>query len=151
MATSARVPQGGPASRAAVANRLHTAAIHLLRQVRRTDQATGLTPARLSALSVLVFGGPTTLGELAQLEQVSAPTMSRLVAALAADGLVERRGDPHDRRVTRIAATPEGARLLLRARRDRVEYLSERLANLDADSVSLLGRAADLIERVLQW
>lgn len=132
-----------------MANRLHSAAIHLLRQVRPVDRATGLTPARLSALSVLVFGGPATLGALAEAEQVSAPTMSRLVAGLEADGLVDRHGDPADRRAVRIVATPEGARLLLQARRDRVAVLADRLGDLDEDSVNLLGRAADLIERVV--
>src|SRR5207253_1577300 len=82
-----------------VADRLHSAAIHLLRLVRREDTASGLTPARLSALSVLVFGGPRTVGELAAAEQVRSPTMSRLVAGMESDGLVERRPSTDDRRV----------------------------------------------------
>ncbi len=57
----------------AVADRLHSAAIHLLRRLRRTDEATGLSPARLSALSVVVYAGPRTLGELAGIEQVRPP------------------------------------------------------------------------------
>ena len=67
---------------ATVADHLHSAAIHLLRLVRRRDAETGLSPARLSALSVLVFGGPRTVGDLAADEQVRSPTMSRLVAEM---------------------------------------------------------------------
>lgn len=134
----------------AVANQLHSAAIHLLRRVRRTDEATGLTPARLSLLSVLVFGGPGTISELAAQEQVAVPTMSRLVAALAATGLVQRAADPADGRLVFVAATKEGARLMLRARRDRVEYLARHISRLASPDVELLGRAAELMERAFQ-
>src|SRR5229473_2111765 len=72
------------------ADRLHSAAIHLLRRLRRQDDASGLTAPRLSALSVIVFSGPLTLGALATAEQVRPPTMTRLVAALEEAGLVVR-------------------------------------------------------------
>src|SRR5215467_3653638 len=72
----------------AIADRLHSTAIHLLRRVRKQDVATGEGPARLSALSVLVFGGPKTLKELAAAEQVKPPTMSRIVAGLARSRLI---------------------------------------------------------------
>ena len=71
-----------------IAERLHSVAIRLLRRLRKTDAASGLPGPKLSALSVLVFGGPQTLKELAAAEQVRAPTMSRLVADLEADGFV---------------------------------------------------------------
>ena len=77
-----------------VADGLHSAAIHLLRRVRKQDVATGEGPARLSALSVLVFGGPKALGELAAAEQVKPPTMSRMVAGLARSRLVTISADP---------------------------------------------------------
>ena len=83
----------------AVADRLHSAAIHLLRRVRKEDDASGLTAPRLSALSVLVFGGPKTIGELAAAEQVRPPTMSVIVADLARAGLVTREPDPDDGRI----------------------------------------------------
>lgn len=134
----------------AVANRLHSAAIHLLRHVRRTDAETGLSPARLSLLSVLVFGGTATVTDLARAEQVSAPTMSRLVSALEQAGLVERRADVHDARVVHVAATSEGARLLLTARRERVELLATRLAELDPPALKTLGEAAEIMERVFE-
>ena len=84
------------------ADRLHSAAIHLLRRLRREDAQSGLSAPRLSALSVLVFGGPLTLGELANAEQVRPPTMTRLVTALEADGLVTREPDASDGRLTRV-------------------------------------------------
>ncbi len=96
----------------AVADRLHSAAIHLLRRLRRTDEATGLSPARLSALSVVVFAGARTLGELASIEQVRPPTMTHLVKGLEHQGLVKRESDDDDRRVARIRATDEGRQLL---------------------------------------
>src|SRR5918999_325999 len=106
---------------AALADRLHSAAIHLLRRLRRVDATTGLSGPRLSALSVVVFGGPLTLGELAAAEQVKPPTMTRLVRALEARGLVSRETDEHDGRVVRLRATAKGRSLMAqgRARRGR--------------------------------
>ena len=109
-----------------VAERLHAAAIHLLRRLRRQDDAMGLTPARASALSIMVFGGRVTIGQLAQAEQVSAPTMTRLVVGLERDGLVRREADPHDGRVVWLQATPKGTRILHDGRRRRVEALAGR-------------------------
>src|SRR5437867_8728232 len=100
-----------------VADRLHSAAIHLLRQVRKQDVATREAPARLSALSVLVFGGPVTLGQLAAAEQVKPPTMTRIVTGLERSRLAERVDDAEDARRVRIRATPKGVRLLQKADR----------------------------------
>src|SRR5271170_6671053 len=82
----------------AAADRLHSAAIHLLRRVRLKDVASGVGPAQLSALSVLVFAGPKTLGQLAAAEQVKPPTMSRIVAGLKRRRLIEITRDPRDAR-----------------------------------------------------
>ena len=95
-----------------LAEDLHRAAIYLLRTLRSSDQASGISSARLSALSVLVFGGQTSLGALARTEQVSAPTMSRLVNALEQDGLVTKKPAHNDRRLTMIAASAKGKRLM---------------------------------------
>src|SRR5688572_6114118 len=103
-----------------VANRLHHAAIRLLRQLRRQDAATGLTPARASALSVLVFGGPQRLSALAEAEGVRIPTMSRIVGALVAAGLVRRSLDRWDGRAALLRPTAKGRQLLLRARERRL-------------------------------
>jgi DNA-binding MarR family transcriptional regulator len=132
-----------------VADRLHSAAIHLLRRVRKVDEASGLSAARLSALSVLVFGGPTTIGELARVEQVSAPTMTRLVQALERGGLVAREAQAGDARAVRLRATAKGRRILERGRERRIGELATLLDGLPADDLRTLGSAAELVERLL--
>ena len=131
-----------------VADRLHSAAIHLLRLVRREDETSGLTAPRLSALSVVVFAGPITLRDLAAAEGVTPPTMTRLVDGLEGDGLVVRRDDPTDGRAIRIRATAKGTKLLMNARAQRVAALTARVADLSADEQDLLGRAAEVMERL---
>lgn len=137
-------PDGG-----AIAADLHAVAIRLLRQVRQEDDALGLTAARLSALSVLVFGGRTTLGELARIEQVSLPTMTRIAAALTKAGYVKRSADPDDRRYVYLAATPRGIALLDEGRRRRVARLRALLADLDARELAACKRALSALRRVL--
>ena len=136
-------------SRAEVADRLHSAAIHLLRRIRKVDEASGLSAARLSALSVLVFGGPTTVGALARAEQVSAPTISRLVSGLERDGFVVREVDEEDARAVRVRATPKGRRVLAQGRERRVAELVQLLEDVSADELRTLGSAAAIMERVL--
>jgi DNA-binding MarR family transcriptional regulator len=131
-----------------VADRLHSAAIHLLRLVRREDETSGLTAPRLSALSVVVFAGPLALRDLAAAEGVTPPTMTRLVDGLEADGLVVRRDDPSDGRAIRIRATAKGTKLLMTARARRVAALTARVATLTSEERELLGRAAEVIERM---
>jgi DNA-binding MarR family transcriptional regulator len=132
-----------------VADRLHSAAIHLLRRIRKVDEASGLSAARLSALSVLVFGGPTSVGALARAEQVSAPTMSRLVSGLERDGFVVREADEGDARAVRLRATPKGRRVLVQGRERRVAELVALLAGVSAAELETLGEAAEIMERVL--
>ena len=131
-----------------VADHLHSSAIHLLRGLRKVDRATAVGPARLSALSVIVFGGPVTLGSLAEAEQVTAATMSRIVAGLESSRLATRRVDPSDRRVIRIEATARGRRLLEEGRERRIEHLRARLMKLGDDDLALLARASEILERM---
>jgi len=133
-----------------VADRLHSAAIHLLRRLRVEDEALGISAPRLSALSVLVFAGPKRIGELARLEQVEPPTMTKLVDALVRDGLVVREPDPDDARAVQVRATPTGARTLRRGRAKRVETLRARLATLSSAELAALGEGVDVLERILQ-
>jgi DNA-binding MarR family transcriptional regulator len=131
-----------------LADQLHSASIHLLRGVRRVDAQSGLPPAQLSALSVVVFGGPLSLGALAAAEQVRPPTMTRIVDALEDAGLVTRRPDPADARAVLIAATRTGRRLLAEGRRRRVEALAERLLELDPGERAALHAAAPALVRL---
>jgi DNA-binding MarR family transcriptional regulator len=132
-----------------VADRLHSAAIRLLRRLRREDEAMGLTAARASALSVLVFGGrPVTLGALAQAEQVSAPTITRLIVGMERDGLVRREADAADGRVVWLHATAKGARLLHAGRRRRVAALEADLAGLPPAERDTLAAATAILERL---
>lgn len=133
-----------------VADRLHSASIHLLRRVRRRDDESGVTAPHLSALSVLVFGGARTLGELAAAEQVTPPSMTRIVRNLEADGLVEREVDAADRRVFRVRATDAGRCVLEDGRRRRIASLAERLRSLTPDELATLEAAAELIERAVR-
>ena len=139
--TSAKSPSS-------VADALHSAAIHLLRKIRKADERPGITASRLSALSVLVFGGPMRVTDLARAEHVKPPTMTRIVAALEADHLAKRTADAADGRAVRIEATRRGERLMQEGRKRRVERLGAALQGLSGDDLALLGRAAAIIETV---
>ncbi|HKT08177.1 MAG TPA: MarR family transcriptional regulator [Gemmatimonadaceae bacterium] len=130
----------------AVADRIHSAAIHILRRVRREDPGMGLSGPRASALSVVVFGGPVTLGALAAAEQVRPPTMTHLVRALERMGLVTRVPDPDDGRIVRIAATRRGKALLEAGRARRVNALSRQLRTLPKRDLAVLAHAAELLD-----
>ena len=131
-----------------LADRLHSAALHLLRRLRREDDASGLPAPQLSALSVIVFGGPITLGDLARAEQVRPPTISKLIVLLEAKGLVERIIDASDRRVTRVRATARGTKLLHDGRQRRVAALVASLSALRASDRALLARALPVLETI---
>jgi DNA-binding MarR family transcriptional regulator len=107
-----------------------------------------LSGPKSSALSVLVFGGPQTLKDLAAAEQVRAPTMSRLVAELEAEGLATKKEDEADRRVVRIAATAKGRALLEAGRDRRLEVLRDQIAALGAEERQILKRAGDILSRL---
>ena len=133
----------------ALADALHSAAIHLLRTLRREDDASGLSAPRLSALSVVVLGGPLTLGQLARAEQVKPPTMTRIVTGLERAGLVERVDDSSDRRLTRIKATAKGQRVLAAGRARRVELLTKALRALDDNALANLDRGVQLFREIV--
>jgi DNA-binding MarR family transcriptional regulator len=135
---------------AVVANRLHSAAIHLLRRVRAQDDAMGLTAPLASALSVIVFGGPLSLGALATAEQVRPPSITRIVRELEARGLVVREATPQDRRVQRVRATAKGRRVLEAGRARRVASLAAALAALPPAELAALEHAAAILERVVR-
>lgn len=133
-----------------LADRLHSAAIHILRRVREEDLSTGITPARLSALSVVVFGGPLNLGDLAEAEHVRAATMSRTVDALEEADLVTREPDPNDARGTLVRATRAGTRLLQEARARRVEVLVKELEEMEPEEIDALSVSLAALARALE-
>jgi DNA-binding MarR family transcriptional regulator len=132
-----------------IADQLHSAAIHLLRRLRIRDRQSGIGPAQLSALSVLVFGGPRSLGELADAEQVRAPTMSRIAAGLQRSGLVRRHGTEDGRRI-QLEATRKGTKIMWEGRQRRVESLAEALASLPENERQELREAVTLLQQVIR-
>jgi DNA-binding MarR family transcriptional regulator len=132
----------------ALADALHSAAIHLLRQVRAQDRDSGIGPAQLSALSVLVFGGSMSLRRLAAMEQVKPPTMVRIVRGLVERGLVVTGADASDARKISISATRRGRSLMQRARTRRVQALADMLAQRSAADLQHLRRAIDVLRSV---
>jgi DNA-binding MarR family transcriptional regulator len=131
------------------ADRIHSAAIHLIRRVREVDEWMDITPRRASALSVLVFGGPRTLTELAHAEQVTTATMSRLVTAMEEDGLVRREPHADDARALRLVPTAKARRILERGRARRTEFLDSLFADLSAGEREIVRQAAELVDRAV--
>ncbi len=129
-----------------VADLLNSAAIHLLREAAEQDRAAGLSRARLSALSVVVFGGPLTLGALAEAEHVRPATMTGIVTGLERAELVRRRKHGSDGRAVLVEATTAGKRLLSRARANRIDAIAARFDDLTADELDALWRAGQLLE-----
>lgn len=148
MAASTRTSPAREVGR--IADRLHSAAIHLLRRLRIEDEALGISPPRLSALSVLVFAGAKRIGELARIEQVEPPTMTRLVDGLVRDGLAVREPVPDDARAVLVRATPAGRRALQRGRARRLDRLEAALRDLSPADLRALGGGMDVLERVLR-
>ncbi|MHB1958581.1 MAG: MarR family winged helix-turn-helix transcriptional regulator [Acidobacteriaceae bacterium] len=132
-----------------VAEQLHSAAIHLLRILRKEDETGGLNSPRLSALSVIVFGGPITLRDLAAAEQVRPPTMTRIVNALEQQRLVTRTKNEQDGRSVYISATIAGKRLLLEGRNRRIHSLGCQIDALKSIEKSALRNAIRVLRKVL--
>lgn len=124
-----------------VAERLHSAAIHVLRYARQADRQSAMGPAQLSALSVLVFGGPSNLRQLADAEQVAPPTMTRIVAALRRGGYVRLTPSPDDARSSIVEATAKGTAALEKARAARLDLIDAWLSRNEHADIALLGKA----------
>jgi DNA-binding MarR family transcriptional regulator len=133
-----------------LAARLASLSTVLQRSLARTEAHDGLTRARLSALALLVLGGPRTLGDLAAAERVRPPTMTRLVHAMEADGLVAREPNPADGRSIIIRATPKGEQQLDRGRSRQIAPLAESISDLDRIDRLLLEDSSDLLGRLLR-
>lgn len=145
-------PPAGLPKTAAVetANAVHSAALRLLRRARTADAGMDLDGPRASLLSVLVFGGSVPIGRLAEVEQVTPPAVTKMVAALEADGLVERVRSHSDRRVVEVRATAKGRSLLESGRAARVKVIAGLFDNLTERDRATLDRAAAIVARALQ-
>jgi len=127
------------------ANLLHSAAVRLLRVARAADADLDLDGPRASLLSVLVFAGPQPVTKLAELEQVSAPAITKMVSALESAGLARRERSEADRRVVLVSTTPAGRRLLQRGRAARVRAIAALLADATDEQLQTLRAASDVI------
>jgi DNA-binding MarR family transcriptional regulator len=132
-----------------VAGRLRLAVNRLHRRLRQ-ESLGGLSPAQASALSSVRRHGSPTLGELASLEQVQPPTMTRLVANLAEAGMVRRVADRKDRRSARVTITPAGERTLDRIRTRKNAFLVRRLEDLSPDDQQHAQELVALLEHILE-
>jgi DNA-binding MarR family transcriptional regulator len=132
-----------------LAARLRLAVTRLARRLRQ--QAEGeVTPSQLSALSSVGRLGPLTLGELAGVERVQPPSMTRIVAGLEEAGLVARTVDERDRRIARVQTTVAGQRFLERSRGRKNAYLAARIRTMNTEDRAVLARAAALLEHLLE-
>lgn len=138
-----------PDSLSDTAFRLNSVAIHLVRRARTADEALGVPPGQLSALSVLVFGGECTIAELAEAEHVTSPTITRIVDGLERAGLAQRHPHPDDGRATLVRATSKGRRLMERGRQRRVGLLASLLERLSEEEVDAVAQAVNALARSL--
>jgi len=156
-ATSTRAPELRPLavkaedlrSNAGLANALRPSVMRLARRLRQMrDDSLDLNSNQLSAMAVLLNHGDLPMGELAGLEKVQPPSMTRIVNGLEERGLVTRQPDPHDRRSARVSLTEPGRQILLANRRRRDEWLAVRLAELDPAERDVLRQCVRILEKV---
>ncbi len=134
---------------AELAARLRLSVTRTARRLRQ-EAGTDLSPSLQAALATIERRGPLTPSELAAAERVQRPTATRVAARLEEQGLIERTGDPADKRVTLLSVTREGRELLRRLRARKNVYLARRLRDLPAEDLAALERAADVLERMLE-
>lgn len=135
------------ASPQALADGLRLSVTRLARQMRQQSD-TGMTPTQLAALATIERSGPMPIGALAEVEQIGAPTATKIVDKLEAAGHVARVPDPDDRRVTRVQITDDGHRFLRELRARKTAWLSTRLGALGPDDLAALEAAAAVLERL---
>jgi DNA-binding MarR family transcriptional regulator len=129
--------------------RLRLTVMRLARRLRQQSEA-GATPSMLSVLSTVERHGPITLSELAQVERVQPPSVTKVVGRLEEEGLIRRSGDSHDRRVTRIELTAKGKRFIDTNRSRKTAYLARGLNDLEPEDRAILNRAVEVLERLLK-
>lgn len=135
------------APRTDLGSALRLAVLRLSRRLRQ-ESAGEITPSQMSALNVLARHGELTLGELAAIERIAPPSMTRIAARLESSGLLERRTDTSDRRVVRVAMSEAGSRLLAESRARGDAFVTSRLGSLSEEEQAVLARAVPLLERL---
>jgi DNA-binding MarR family transcriptional regulator len=130
-----------------LSSQMRLAVMRLSRRLRQ--QSVGdITQSQLSALATVERSGALSLGELAEIERVAPPSMTRIAARLEERGLLARTADATDRRIARVAITTEGRELLEETRTRRDAYLATRLAAMSPEEQEVLVRALPLLERL---
>src|SRR5213082_912767 len=128
-----------------IAARLRLSATRLARRLRQESGA-GLSPSQQSALAVVANHGPLTLGALAEHERVAPPSITKVVSKLECDGLVTRTPDPSDRRICRVAISPDGEALLEESRRRKTAWLAACINELSPERLRRLADALDVLD-----
>jgi DNA-binding MarR family transcriptional regulator len=132
------------------ASHLRNAIVRTARRLRQegAEETGGMTATAVSALATINRSGPLTPSEIADIERVKRPSMTRTLGCLEREGLIERTPDPTDGRSFLVAINDLGRERMARLRRRKNAYLARRLRDLDPDEVETLARAADLLERM---
>jgi DNA-binding MarR family transcriptional regulator len=140
---------GGPASTEELPTRLRLAIMRLARRLRQQAEA-DLTPSMLSAMANIEYRQPVTLGQLAEAERVTPPTMSKIVGRLEEARLVIRTADTEDKRIQRLNLSREGVKLIARNRSRKNAYLARKLRKLEPEEAAKLEAAVEVIEKLLE-
>lgn len=141
-----RTPDTSPTD---TASQLRSAIVRTARALRQDAASeTGLGASATAALATINRSGPLTPSELADIERVKRPSVTRTLACLEREGLIERTPDPADGRSSLVTVSAAGRERLARLRRRKSAYLARRLRKLDPEEVATLARAAELLERM---
>jgi DNA-binding MarR family transcriptional regulator len=132
---------------AELAARLRLSITRLARQLRQTTDS-DLSPTQGAILATVSNHGPLTLGELADIERVASPTITKAIGLLHDKGLVQKATDPDDRRFVRVSLTTAGEALLERSRARKTAWLARRLEELTPDEVARLAAATEVLEEL---
>jgi DNA-binding MarR family transcriptional regulator len=137
-----------PPDHAQLASALRLSLLRAARRLRSQRVNTAVTLSQLSALASVGKCGPLSAGEIAAIERVQPPSMTKILASLESSGWVERSSQPDDRRQSIIEITPAGRELLAAETRARDEWLAKRLVEFSAEDLRKLGEAVEVLDRL---
>jgi len=131
-----------------LASALRLSLLRAARRIRSQRVNTSATLSQLSALATVCKRGPLSAGEVAAIERVQPPSMTKILAALESAGWVERAAHPDDRRQSIISVTADGRALLAAETRARDEWLSRRLVDFSEAELKILRDAVAVLDRL---